>query len=133
MVWAFVDDGFAERILLKVRIFDVLPYLFLVGILIFSICTIKSIVNRIETIEANKYLKFYPTVVLITYILNMAHWPLVHTNVLNEDDLGTKILTFLLFLIRQIVLMLVVYTMYLFTHIRHASNFEKTVKNDPLL
>ena len=102
------------------------------GILIFSICTIKSIINKIETIEASKRLTFYPTIVLIAVVLNMVRWPLITSNVLTADDIGAWILTFLCVLLRQIVLIIIAYTMYLFTNSNHASNFEKTVKN-PLL
>ena len=59
-----------ESILIKLRVFDILPYFVLVGILIFAICRIKSMVNDVNIFRTKNSFICFMLLCFISFVLN---------------------------------------------------------------
>ena len=99
----------------KFRVFDFAPYVVLVGVLIYSICKIKLIVNENDIFIVSNRLFCSLVFVLITYILTAFHFGEDTITSLIEANWKKQIISIILFILYEFTLMFVVYMMYKFT------------------
>ena len=99
------------------KICTLLPFMFCLVIYIVSIGRIQRFLKKTRIFFANKYLTTYPCLILMAYVIHLLRWPVLDWWLDIEEDYSTKalLIKFCFFCIRQMILMLVAFTMYKFT------------------
>ena len=115
-------------ILGKVLIFDFIPYLCIVGILIFSIFKIRLMLNKDLHFQINERLYYVSVLICITYIINCTHYTFEGGIEITEEDLPNQIFDCTLFIVHQVTLTLVVFAMYKFTNPSHVEDYSKVIE-----
>ena len=136
-VWRHIGTSSSSD-LIRLRLFDILPYLVLVGVLIYSICKIKLMVRHYDLFSTRNGLMCFMILCFISYALNWIFiLPVSWLNEsIDEGKEGNKMVEFIfhivciLFeLLSTILLLLIVYLLYSFTNNRHLKNFGTMLDN----
>ena len=107
-------------------IFDLGPYIFIVGVLVFSIVKIRLMLNKNTSFAVNMRLYWISVIVCISYAISCYHFSFEDGNEREEEDLIRRILSLTLHILHLFTLLLVVYAMYQFTNPKNVENFEMT-------
>ena len=93
-------------------VFDLIPYISIVAVLVFSIVRIRLMLNRNKSFAVNMRLYWISIIVCISYAVSCWHFSFEDGNELDEQDLIARILDLTLHILHLLTLLLVVYAMY---------------------
>ena len=96
----------------EVLIFDFIPYLGIVGVLLFSIIRIRIVLNNDKRFTIKSRLMCIPILICFIYIGNCAHYSYYGGADFSEATLDNHVVAIILFLLHQFTLMLVVFAMF---------------------
>ena len=107
-------------------VFDLIPYISIVGVLVFSIVKIRLMLHKNRSFAVNMRLYWISIIVCISYAISWYHFSFEDDNERDEEELIGRIVSLTLHILHLFTLLLVVYAMYQFTNPKNVENFERT-------